>query len=131
MKNKILDVMDKYPTLTTGGFSIWNKRKETFEEYQKRLIADRAELLDERSIKMVETCLDWLKLVDKRKTINNYSSYGLKHIVERWSGNYIYNGCFIVAGLIAGLNIKIYFGSPNASFNISQKSIKQFEKERS
>lgn len=70
-----------------------------------------------------------------RKTINtNHGSYGLKHIVERAIASYTTNGELIAAMLIAGFKHKpdgwLQHGrrlSPNASFNIAEKSVEWLE----
>ena len=65
----------------------------------------------------------WLveKEVKKRKTINKkMSSYGLKHVVERWAGEYVSNDSLIEAFRLAGFEAeKCNYNSPNFFFNIS------------
>lgn len=72
----------------------------------------------------------------KVQSINtNYSSYGLKHLVERYLSkftrmeiNYVSNGALILAMYDAGFRLKrLEDGSPNCYFNVSQKSIKKLE----
>ena len=118
--------MDDYPTLTYSGFSHWNPSRKTKSEYNKEFMNDRKSLSNAEN--EVTICLNWLKLVNKIKTINNYNSYGLKHVVERWTHprEYIANGSFIVAAIIAGFDVKYNTRTLNACFNISQKSIKKF-----
>ncbi|HSC11194.1 MAG TPA: hypothetical protein VLC97_09495 [Rhodanobacteraceae bacterium] len=66
---------------------------------------------------------DWLRGIAKIKTINpKRSSYGMKHIAEAEIG-YITNGVFIAAALSLGFTMRRYPGSPNPSFNISERSI--------
>lgn len=73
------------------------------------------------------------------ESINNRrSSYGLKHIVERYLNketngviNYVSNGTLILAMYDAGYKIKrsnLNHPSPNCSFNVSEKSIKSLIK---
>ena len=70
-------------------------------------------------------------------TINNdSSSYGLKHLVERYlqaetkgAINYVSNGTLILAMYDAGFRIKrMDSSSPNCHFNVSKKSIHYLEK---
>jgi hypothetical protein len=69
----------------------------------------------------VGLCRRWLALyVQPRKTINpRRSSYGLKHTVEDWAGDYITNGAFIAAAIAEGYRIDQIGGGPNAHFNMS------------
>lgn len=47
------------------------------------------------------------------------SSYGLKHRVEEWSGEYVCNGAFIAAVLYMGIPYRAYDDSPNIDVAIS------------
>lgn len=51
-----------------------------------------------------------------------HSSYGLKHVLERFLGSYISNGAFIQAAILEGYTLDIV--PPNAKINISRKSVK-------
>lgn len=79
----------------------------------------------ESDIVQIDFCRAWLKDAPRRKTINQkVSSYGLKHRMERLYMEqnpgkclYVSNGCFIIAALLEGLNMKRGDG-PNAYFNL-------------
>jgi len=74
----------------------------------------------------VEICKLWLRLyITPRKTFNaRHGSYGLKHYVEEWAGEYVANGAFIQAAIELGYKYKRY--GPNAIFNMSwEKAIKE------
>lgn len=68
--------------------------------------------------------LEWIKEnFTSTKNINNktYSSYGLKHIIQKQEGLYVTNEQFKKAMLLCGFNV----GNPhnrNWYFNVSQKS---------
>lgn len=70
----------------------------------------------------VRLCMEWLKRFARpRKTVNyRIGSYGLKHCVEGWDGDYVSNGAFIEAAYRLGFEI-IQGGplSPNAGFRLS------------
>ena len=73
----------------------------------------------------VQTCIEWLlahDALDRRKTINTkFTSYGLKHMVERATGQYVSNGAFICAALYLGYKMKrSRLSSPNVYFNIRE-----------
>ena len=65
-------------------------------------------------------CCDWLDKFKKVKT-PQYSSYYLKHVVEKLSGESISNGGLIAAVLHLGLPTTSYPGSPNINIAISKK----------
>jgi hypothetical protein len=65
-------------------------------------------------------CCDWLDKFKKVKT-PQFSSYYLKHVVEKLSGESISNGGLIAAALHLGLPTKSYPGSPNINIAISKK----------
>ena len=58
----------------------------------------------------------------KIKTYQTSSSYHLKDIVERFMGNYISNGEFIVAMIAEGFTYKLEQKGPSCFFNLSKKS---------
>ena len=70
----------------------------------------------------IELCEKWIKeFVKERKTINrDFSSYRLKHIVEKHFKKYISNGAFIQASKNLGFKIKPC-NSLNAYFNMGVK----------
>src|SRR5271170_7547748 len=86
-----------------------------------------------------QNCLSFLSGVEKIQRQNrNYTSYGLKHIVENPSGRfgtpsshdfytgYIYEGTFILAALTAGFTMHQYSQtSLFASFNVSEQGIRR------
>ena len=125
-KNKIITVLKEVPDLTDFGIGLFeNGRGLTSEEYRKKFKSEQERLIE--STEEFERVCQWLYQIDKIKTINNKrGSYGLKHIAEREVG-YITNGVFIAAAIHSGFKYKIYPGSPNVSFNMSEKSIKRIE----
>jgi hypothetical protein len=72
----------------------------------------------------VAICRDFLDRCDRTKTAR-VDSYGLKHIIERWAGDYVSNGACLQAAVDLGLLIKPYGrGSCNADLGISRRSVK-------
>lgn len=57
--------------------------------------------------KQIDLCREWIKqFCIPRKTRNSrYGSYGLKHLVERYYGEYISNGAFIAAAEESGYEV--------------------------
>ncbi len=68
----------------------------------------------------VTLCLAWLKEFSRpARGWSKRSSYGLKHTVENWSGQYIANGAFIEAVKRLGYGFRrCSYGSPNAEFRM-------------
>ena len=55
----------------------------------------------------------------RRKTINRrITSYGLKHIAEKWAGEYISNDSLIQGLISCGFTAKRIPNTPNFFFNI-------------
>jgi hypothetical protein len=68
----------------------------------------------------------WLRGMTHTAKINTaYTSYGLKHMVERWSGDYVCNGAFIMAAVRLGFQIQYIQRSPNVWINVAGKSVSE------
>ncbi len=75
---------------------------------------------EEPPTREVVLCKEWLQqYAYPTKTFRPHSSYFLKHVVERWAGEYVSNGAFIQAALDLGYSIHRIDNSPNAVFNMS------------
>jgi len=69
----------------------------------------------------VEKAVEWVsQFAQQRKTINTqHTSYGLKHIAEKWANHYISNDSFIEAMDQCGFKKRrMRPSSPNFYFNI-------------
>jgi hypothetical protein len=88
------------------------------------------ELLEEDVLKQFETCKRWLSEVLRIKTFNQkHTSYGYKHMVERWANRYVCNGAFIAAAIALKIPIqRSHPRSPNVLLPISEKWVKQMQK---
>lgn len=53
----------------------------------------------------------------------NAYSYSLKHVYERLAGEYITNGTFILAALLAGYRCEPQDRGPNATFDMRQREV--------
>ena len=111
-------ILSQHPLLTYFGFGEFNRPAATTEKGRNDLLAAIAEIDRARA---------WLRTQQPRLTLNPHrSSYGLKHIAERATGDYISNGAFIAAVLLEGWKVKrISEISPNARLNISEKGLKR------
>ena len=90
------------------------------------------EMLDEDVLTQFDLCKRWLANVARIKSFNaKHTSYGYKHMVERWAGRYVCNGAFIAAAI--ALNIPIrrsHPRSPNVFLPLSEKSVASMRKEK-
>ena len=123
-RDDIVAVMEKITDLNDFGIG-------TFDGHRDRPAKERAEFLRrdrEQLLASEEACTrlcEWLANLEKIRTINDrHSSYGLKHMANRFMG-YVANGVFIAAAAHCGFPYRIYPGSPNVCFGISEKSLKK------
>ena len=81
-------------------------------------------------MKSLRTCCEWIEKFRyhpserefmKFVQVQTYSSYYLKHLVERWSGKYISNGAFIAAVKFFNLPFRHIYGTPDISVCIFLK----------
>jgi len=115
-------VIEKEHSLTSGGVNslllMKSPKMVTLDERKESLKREREFLVsrfDEFRI-----CCEWLSKLKKVKT-PQYSSYFLKHVVEKLAGEYVCNGALIAAALHLKLPIKYNDGSPNVDVGISKK----------
>ena len=68
----------------------------------------------------IALCEKWLyEFAQPQKRFNErFSSYGLKHQVEKWAGEYVSNGALIFAALSLKFPVKVIDEGPNAIFGI-------------
>lgn len=80
----------------------------------------------------VDLCKVWIRqFCVPRKTLNLLDSYALKHVVERYYGDYIANGAFIAAAEEMGYeSSRSAPNSPNAKFKMGIKNRRPWDGER-
>ena len=138
--DKLKALMDEHPTLSHFGIgqssdewflSVSPEWKESWndspEQKDRIFQAERHILLD--STADVTWTIGWLRSnVEPIKTINRrHSSYGLKHLAEKFSPNlYLSNGAFIAAALLVGYRFEV--DPPNAMFGMSERSLKRLNR---
>lgn len=107
--------------------------KETLEQYRERVGQERAELFGRHGIEEFLLSLALLARVKPVKSISQSDSYWIKHIAENFActyphgpklgPRYVANGALIAAAAHAGFVVREYPGSPNASFNMSKRTL--------
>ncbi|HYH64920.1 MAG TPA: hypothetical protein VD866_09525 [Urbifossiella sp.] len=84
---------------------------------------DRASLLE--SADACEKSCRWLGTVVRVERINHRrSTYGLKHIMQRETGEYVTNGAFIAAAIHMGFKWRVLPGEINVLLGVSERSLK-------
>lgn len=116
---QIQTILNEHPLLHDGGYGSPRRRC-----IQSRT-AERAALLTPGSVATIDNVTCWLALwIQPIQTINHrHTSYGLKHVYERATGEYCSNGQFITAALIRGYEADL--SRHNASFAMSERSIRR------
>jgi len=107
----------KHPTLTGNGLNYY--RFTDLERYTKqRQHEDREDLFSESGRFEIACTIQFSK---ENRISPDINSYGLKHVIERWSTTrgdhkYISNGCAILGLSIAGYEVIPIDNSPNCLF---------------
>lgn len=121
-KNDFKKVIDKESTLTSIGvnslFQIKRDKNLSLDESKKELEHQRGLFVS--GFDQFEICCDWLSKFEKIKT-PQFSSYDLKHVVEKLAGKYVSNGALIAAAIHLGIPMKFRHDSTNAKIAISKK----------
>lgn len=144
-KVAVTEIMKKFFPLTIWGFGCGRPERKAggeFEnpaEFSARFLDEKDQLTSDHGLSAVLRSLALLIRIPKTKTIRDGTySYRLKHIAENYAStfpngeplgpDYVPNGAFIAAALLAGFNHKkdydhLGYHSPNATFNMPQRII--------
>jgi hypothetical protein len=112
-----------------GKTTVEPKRRMTLAKAAKKF---RVAGLDRSKLRGQEDafigCLRFLDGIEKQQKPNRkYTSYCLKHLVEECSGNYVYEGTFILAALASGFTMEQQGKNLTVIFNISQNNLRKSE----
>jgi hypothetical protein len=119
----LAEAMQQHPLLTPYGIGVFEPRRFTRSEREVELAANRDQLAGREAVVM-ET-VAWLhENITPIKT-PNFSSYSVKHVMERTTGLYVTNGEFIAAALIADYTFRYY--QPNVLFGMSARDMKRVQ----
>lgn len=112
----ISKILQQEPTLTPFGI----EGAGTFKTNGK---------FEQEDQKQIETCIDWLSTRPVQKTMNRkVTSYSIKHIIERETGTYVANGCFIAAVIHLGIPYERIYDTPNIHVAIGMKQLYRYQK---
>lgn len=102
--------------------AIYSREKNAVVRFREE---DSPLSFNDLSIEEQESLLFWCMALESIKSFNNKrTSYGLKHTYENSTGNYVGNGAFKGAMLLAGFKVK-NLDSLNWVFNVSEGYIKR------
>jgi len=107
---------NKYPTLTGNGFNYVKFANRRFSNAEIR--KDREYLWSDKGPLQIAYAIQYSK---ENRVSPESTSYGIKHLVERWSSErgiyqYICNGCAILGLSLAGYEVIVVDDSPNCFF---------------
>lgn len=71
----------------------------------------------------VEICRTFLARCE-RVAHPQRGSYGFKHVIQSWAGEYVSNGALIRAALDLGIECVVQRGNPNAILAVGKRSVK-------
>ena len=142
-KRLIETALETTPYLTSAGIGLERSKVEQHGgDHKAALAAERSRLRTHPAfVGQVQRSADWIKQQRPLKGFNTrHTSYGYKHMVERWwkqdyeafSGPdaYVANGAFIAAAVGLGWAMKQNGYSLNVHFKFSQKRLREVETTR-
>jgi hypothetical protein len=115
-----LNIISSFKNLTDIGL-LYETNVEDYQERRKNL---------ENQFDEFNTCCEWINKFSyhpsdrefkKLSQLQSYSSYYLKHLVEKWSGKYISNGALIAAVRFFKIPYRQIYGTPDISVAIFLK----------
>jgi hypothetical protein len=123
LKLEVAAVLDANSDLTEEGIGAPDGRFR-WSLADTKDFRDSRERLCRVDLELVARAVAWLNTWPRTKHVNSrfqQSSDGFKHVFEQETHEYIGNGEFILAGLIAGLQIQRHPNNPNVHFNLSSR----------
>ncbi len=114
-------VLRTHPELAANGF-LTARNAEIFA-------SERAKLLSEDGLGQFQRACEFLVHVKEVATINRrLDAYTLKHVAERWAGDYVSEGAFVAAAIASGFIFKrardgaAYFNIPTAACGLEKRN---------
>jgi hypothetical protein len=117
----VTEVMQQHPRLNSFGIGVFNPLSKTAAQRRAELAANREKLA--AAVVMVMGTAEWLRENITPIRTPNFSSYTVKHVMQRVTGVYVTNGEFIAAALIAGYTFK--YDPPNVLFGMSARDLRR------
>ncbi len=114
---EILQYLIKHPELTYNGIE-WNQNNPNYKEQR----VDLFRCLDE-----IDKCMEWLDniYVPSSRKKDETNSYALKHYVEKYYGEYIFNGAFVTAVMMKNLDYITVKDNPNVFINLHPRPLEE------
>src|ERR1035437_11102325 len=116
-----------------GGKSTYRTASHDLKVDANRIAGRSKGIYEPPDEKQVQACIEFVKHCEPTKGAN-FHSYGLKHVIEKWSKSqggepYVSNGACIEAGKRLGLTLKASDDTLNCIIGVSCRSIRKLEKE--
>lgn len=123
LREDIVRVLKEHPDLCYEGFGLgpFGGKGRSPKERRVLLREQREQLLQPVGLEEIGAAIRFLDVAGRRKTVNTrHSSYGWKHVAERWAHRYISNGAFIAAALARGYAVEPFRERLNAYISIPE-----------
>jgi hypothetical protein len=117
----LAEVMEEHEMLGNFGIGVFSSHSLTAKQRRAELAVERENLRLNEDL-VVGTAL-WLR--DNITVIKTPSvgSYGVKHLIERATGDYLPNGVLIASAFIVGYPFR--YDQPNVQFGMSRRDLKK------
>ena len=119
-KETIINYLTNHKELTDNGIE-WDFKNPNYKNQRAHLLS---------AIDEIQKCVWWLVEfhLPNRTMSNVKSSYGLKYYVEKYFGEYVSNGSFVVAVELLRINNRKYEGDPNIFLPFNKNRLNKYRK---
>lgn len=126
LESKVKKILSTHPTLSMHGFEVVGESILPIIDIEGQRKVERDSLLSLDSLRAILVAMGWIQryLVKDTQINRQRTSYGLKHVAERWTG-YLTTGQFIVAMLVLGFWMEL--AGNDGLFNVKESSVRQAE----
>lgn len=115
----LAEVMEEHEMLGNFGIGVFNSHRLATEQRRAKLAVEREHLRRNEDL-VVKTAL-WLRDNITPIKTPTVGSYGVKHLIEQASGEYLPNGVLIASAFIVGYPFR--YDQPNVRFGLSQRDL--------
>lgn len=129
LEAKVKTILAALPTLSMHGFAVVGEGLLPVIDIEGQRKVEREALLAPDSLRAILMDMGWIQcyLIKDKQVNRQRTSYGLKHVAERWTG-YLTTGQFIVAMLVLGFRLEL--AGNEALFNVREGSVQEAENAR-
>jgi hypothetical protein len=126
LEAKVKTILAAHPTLSMHGVAVVGEGILPVIDIEGQRKVEREALLSLDSLRAILVAMGWIQryLVKDTQINRQRTSYGLKHVAERWTG-YLTTGQFTVAMLVLGFRLE--WAGNDVLFNVKEGSVRQAE----